>query len=295
MLIKKLGVRDRIALVLLALLASSVHADELRTLPAGSSQFTFSGWAGPDLEVRVYAPDTVKDTTPIVMVMHGASRTADNYFTHWQLQGQAHGFVVVVPEFNAVDFPGSWRYNLGHVFDKDTGRLRPESQWTFSAIEPLFDQITAALGTDQTAYTLYGHSAGAQFVHRFLYYKPDARVARAIAANAGWYTLPDFEVAYPYGLDGANIRDSVIREALGKDVILLLGDADIDTEQDNLRKTPEAQQQGPHRYARGATMYNVARSTAEHFGVKFNWRKVDVPGAAHSNAQMTPAAAGLVD
>lgn len=295
MLQKRMAVSEKFAWVLLVLLASSVHADGLRTLPAGSSQFTFSGWAGPHIEVRVYAPDTVTDSTPIVIVLHGASRTADNYFTHWQLQGQAHGFVVVVPEFNAVDFPGSWQYNLGHVFDKDSGQLRPESQWTFAAIEPLFDQITASLGTAQTAYTLYGHSAGAQFVHRYLYYKPDARVARAIAANAGWYTLPKFDVEYPYGLDGANIDESVIRDVLGKDVILLLGDADIDTEQANLRKSPEAQQQGPHRYARGAMMYDVAKSTAANIGAQFNWRKIDVPGAAHSNAQMTPAAAELVD
>ena len=40
---------------------------------------------------------------------------------------------------------------------------------------------------------IYGHSAGSQFVHRFLMTRPDAPVERAVAANAGWYTLPDDE------------------------------------------------------------------------------------------------------
>ena len=64
---------------------------------------------------------------------------------------------------------------------------------------------------------------------------------------------------------------------------------------DDLRKTPEAELQGKHRYDRGHTFYRVARAKAGELGVGFGWRLVEVPGAGHSNAEMTPAAALLVD
>ena len=45
-----------------------------------------------------------------------------------------------------------------------------------------FVTVKAATGNRSERYHLYGHSAGAQFVHRFLYFMPDARVAKAVAA-----------------------------------------------------------------------------------------------------------------
>jgi hypothetical protein len=131
-------------------------------------------------------------------------------------------------------------------------------------------------------------------VHRFLYYKPDARVSKAILANAGWYTMPDFGVDYPYGLSESGVDHDVLTGYFGRNVTVLLGDADIDTSDDDLRRTPEAELQGPHRLARGHTFFRVAKAKAKALGVDFNWRIRIVPGAEHSNAQMTPAAAKLV-
>ena len=150
------------------------------------------------------------------------------------------------------------------------------------------------LRSRQTGYTLFGHSAGSQFAHRFLYYVPDARVNRAILANAGWYTMPDFDVAYPYGLKDAGVPEEVLPGYLARDVVVLLGDADISRDDENLRKTPEADRQGHHRYERGHNFYLLAKTRAESLGVDFGWRLQEVPGAIHSNAGMTPAAAALV-
>jgi len=283
------------AVVLSLLLMQNGNATDPAHLPTGSSQFKFANWSGPSINVRTYVPETVTDSTPIVIVMHGGTRDVDRYFADWSAQGELNDFVVVVPEFTVDDFEGSARYNLGNAFNVKTGLRRPEKKWTFSAIEPLFDQVIASLDSMQTSYTLYGHSAGSQFVHRFLYYKPDARVKRAIAANAGWYTLPVYGVKYPYGLDGSGIKEPVLAGVFARDVVLLLGDADVDPKDDSLRQTEEAQRQGPHRYARGVMMYRVAKAKAEKMGVDFNWRLVEVHGAEHSNAQMAPAAAGFVD
>ena len=263
--------------------------------PGGDVKFDFEDWSGPSLPVRLFVPGAVDDDTPIVIVIHGASRDAERYYNDWRAEAEKHGLIVVVPYFSREDFPKSAHYNLGHVFDRETGAPRPAHSWTFAAIEPLFDAVVTQLGGAQTHYTLFGHSAGSQFLHRFLYYVPDARVKRAIAANAGWYTMPDFGVEYPYGLAGSGVAEDVLAGYFARDLIVLLGDADTVREDEDLRKTPEAELQGKHRYDRGHTFYRVARAKAEDIGSEFGWRLVEVPGATHSNAEMTPAAALLVD
>lgn len=261
----------------------------------GQSAFEFAGWQGPPINVRLFVPRSATPGTPIVIVMHGFSRDVERYFADWSALGEEHGFISVVPYFSEEDFPGAIEYNLGHVFDGDTGERRPEAEWTFSAIEPLFDRVVAMLGGKQTSYSLYGHSAGSQFVHRFLYYKPEARVARYLAANAGWYTLPDFDTKYPYGLDGAGIEEHALVSAFGKNVILLLGREDTDHNDPNLRKTPEAEEQGSNRFVRGLGMYDIARNNAEKLGTDFNWQQVIVDDAGHVNADMARAAALLIN
>jgi poly(3-hydroxybutyrate) depolymerase len=262
---------------------------------SGDVTFDFEGWPGPSLPVRLFVPKAVASDTPIVIVMHGASRDAERYYRDWRTEAEKHGFVVVVPYFSRADFPRSAHYNLGHVFEPGTGEQRPPISWTFAAIEPLFDAVVDKIGGQQTQYTLFGHSAGSQFLHRFLYFVPAARVKRAIAANAGWYTMPDFGVRYPYGLAESGVTDDVLAGYFARDLVVLLGDADTVREDDDLRKSPEAELQGPHRFDRGRTFYRVARARAEALGVDFNWRLQEVPGAGHSNAAMTPAAALLVD
>ena len=281
-----------VSILVVALVISVDYAD---ASPApGTHELVFSDWAGPEINVRVQVPQVFDAHTSIVLVMHGASRDMPRYFDDWSVQADAHGFIAVVPEFTATDFKGSARYNLGHVFDPDTGKRRDEATWTFATIEPLFDQIVAWAGGEQERYVLFGHSAGSQFAHRFLYYVRDARVSKVILANAGWYTMPDFGVDYPYGLSESGVDDDVLADYFGHDVTVLLGDADIDTVDEDLRQTPEAELQGPHRLDRGRTFFRVSSAKAKKLGVDFNWRIRIVPGAEHSNAQMTPAAAELV-
>lgn len=263
-------------------------------LAQGLTRFEFANWGGETIPVYSYVPSTIDPgKAPILFMMHGAKRGALRYLKEWIPYAQAQGFIVVAPLFTAESYPKSRGYNLGNVFEKGRKKPRKEAVWSFSAIEPLFDVVVGRLSSDQTTYTLYGHSAGSQFVHRFLFYKPNARVKRFIAANAGWYTLPNFAEKYPYGLKKSGVSEAALGTALAKDVVVILGDQDIDAAHKSLRRTPEAIRQGPHRFARGQSFFDVAKDQAEDMGVPFNWRIETVEGVAHSNGGMAKGAAEL--
>ena len=87
-------------------------------------------------------------------------------------------------------------YILGNVYDDD-GRRKVQEEWSFGVIERVFDCVKNALGLNAESYGFYGHSAGSQFVHRFLYFMPENRAHLIVAANAGWYTMPTFEQVFP--------------------------------------------------------------------------------------------------
>lgn len=264
-----------------------------RKLKPGIGDYSFSGWSGPPIQVFYAAPDSLGPDTPVVIVIHGAQRDADVYRDQWADLARTGGFVVLAPRFDKDSFPKESDFSQGGVLDKDD-KARPRSAWTFSAIEPLFDDYVHCNGSRQTAYRMYGHSGGSQFVHRFLFLTPEARAEKVVMANAGWYTLPDPAIAWPYGLKGLPAGAADPAAAFARDATVLLGEADIDPHHKSLRHSPEADAQGPFRFARGHTFFRSARDRAKALGVPFNWTLAYVPGADHQNKLMAPPAAAIL-
>jgi hypothetical protein len=112
-------------------------------------------------------------------------------------------------------------------------------------------------------------------------------VRYAIAANAGWYTLPDRDLNYSYGVKhpllGFTTRDLIAWTE--KKLILMRGTADISRE-GSLRKTPEADAQGQNRFERAGFMFEKVKA----LNPKTNWQLIDVPGVAHDKKKMALAA-----
>jgi hypothetical protein len=220
-------------------------------------------------------------------------RNASEYRDQWHELAKEHEFLLVVPEFSERHFPGTEGYNLGNVFDAK-GKLQPKAVWSFSAIEPIFDEVRRRYGMTARGFALYGHSAGAQFVHRFLYHEPHARVTRVAAANAGWYTMPVFNVEFPYGLRNSTVSSADLAAALQLPVTVLLGEEDIDPQHRSLNTDPEALLQGAHRFARGQAFFESAADASARLAVPFGWQLLTVPGADHDNRLMAPAAIPLL-
>jgi len=282
------SVSFRLAALLFVATAFAPLPVQAAKLAAGSGRVEITH-AGTTIPVWYYLPKNVRSDAPVLFVMHGVNRDADRYRNEWEPHAEKQGFILVCPQFSNAEFPGEESYNFGNILDKQR-RLRPRDQWSFRFLEPIFDQVKAASGNRSERYHLYGHSAGAQFVHRYLFFMPKSRVARAVAANAGVWTVPDSDVDFPYGLRGSGVDPATQRTLFGRPLVVLLGTADTDQTDVHLRRTPEAMVQGPHRYARGKYFFETARRESAELGVPLAWQLATAPDIGHSNKLMAPFA-----
>lgn len=264
--------------------AAAQGTDSSFAIPTGRASLVYSGWGGPDLSVETYRPENLPADAPIIFVMHGVNRNPDDYRDAWVDLADACGLAIIAPGFDQDGFPRSSGYNLGEPLPGT------DAVSAFDAIEPLFATMRAGLGSTRNGYSIFGHSAGAQFVHRFLMLTPDTHVEAAVVANAGWYTWPVMSAEWPYGFAGAprTPLDPGVIAALP--VTLLLGEADNDPNASNLRQTPEARAQGAHRFERGLNTATLVDRLAADAGLEHGWAVATVPGVAHDNTRMAPAA-----
>ncbi len=265
-------------------------------IASGSGGFSFvdqKGDPSKHITVYTYLPKGIKpDAARIVFVMHGHGKNARGYRDTWVEHADKYGFMVVAPLFD----PGQWAggdYSYASVMTKD-GKLRDASIWSFSVVDHLFEAIKDATGNQSPKYFIYGHSEGGQFVHRLVLFLPDARYAKAVAANPGWYTMPTFDVNFPYGLGGSPATEASLKKSLGREFVLMLGDRDADPNHAELRRTPEAMAQGVHRFERGQNYMKEARNRATELKCAFGWQVQVVPGAAHENSKMSRLAAAVL-
>lgn len=245
-----------------------------------------------------YVPQNATATTPIVLVFHGAERNALEYRNALVNKANALGFIAVVPEFSEVNFPDVNGYNLGNVYlDGDQpspATLYPESKWAFSLVEPIFSFVKNKTKNNSAKYHIIGHSAGAQFVHRFLFFKPSARFDRVIVSAAGWYTATSPNITFPYGFLGSPLANLNLEPLFQHKIIVQVGTSDNNPNASTLRHTPEADAQGLHRLARAQYFYNTAYVMADSLGLPFNWELRLIPGLNHDYVDAVGHAADLL-
>jgi hypothetical protein len=223
---------------------------------------------------RATAFDSVRG--PIWFIMHGAGRGAEGYLQAAAPVAERHAALAIAIEFS-----------------RDTYRMQEDYTLNvggYAEVERVFEAVRRLLGGRQQGYYLFGHSAGAQFVHRLITFVPEARVLGAVAANAGWYTLPVTHFDMPYGLRGSERID--VRRLFARPLTVLLGARDTATPDADrlLRGTRAAMAQGPTRLARGEHYFATARRAAATIGEPLKWRLAVVPRAAHEVTQVIASA-----
>ncbi|HHP7237976.1 hypothetical protein [Longibacter sp.] len=252
--------------------------------------------------VWYYRPPLVRDSLRLVMVLHGMGRNGEDYLDSWIRFADENQFLVVAPEFSdehIIGFVGSlseggfeYRYTTGNVvswFSRDL----PEKDWYFRSIEKLFGIFRRSDSRVMGRYVLFGHSAGGQFVHRMVLFNPGARFDLAIAANSGWYTLPDGEQNYPYGLSGAPKVQRRLDESLQRPLVVFLGSDDT-PDQGGFRTRSEAMKQGESRPQRGKHFFDFAQQVADRKELTLDWKIKYAEGIGHNYRDMAEASIPLI-
>jgi hypothetical protein len=277
-----------------AFAAGSIQDDG--AIPAGEGEFKLDVSRGP-LTVHTYRPGSFNKESPIWVVIHGARRDAADhivfdYYDVWKPLAEQYGALLLMPEFQEKQWPTSWQFQLGNVRTPSLEPI-PWEQTGFAVIEKAFQHAVAATGSSRQRFSLYGHGAGAQWVQRYVLHSAGRYLDRSVAANPGWYMLPDDEFEYPYGLKGAPIPRETLKQAFESNFQLLLGTADTGSG-GILRDNAQARAQGKNRHERGTFYYARAKSVAGSLGAHFAWRLHEVSGASHENEDMAPAAAKIL-
>jgi len=262
----------------------------------GTGSFEFvdaRGDPSKHMMVFTYLPRGVDPKTArIVFVMHGHGKNAEGYRDVWVEHADKYRFMVVTPLFDQAQWGGG-EYSYSSVEGRD-GDVHDPSLWSFNVIEHLFDAIKADTGNQSARYFIYGHSEGGQFVHRLVLMLPDARYEKAVAANAGWYTMPRFDVRFPFGLGNSPVSRESLRKSLGRNLVVLLGELDTDPNHKELNKSARAEAQGATRWDRGHAFVKTAELAAQELQTPLAWRLRTVPNEAHQNSRMSKAAAAVL-
>ena len=238
--------------------------------------------------VQTYKANCHRDG-PLVVVFHGSDHNPTLARDNAIPLAQAGCAVVVVPLFDEARFP-RWAYQFGGLGDpvEDNGRkhfrLKPRERRTGQLVLDLIEALRAEEGRPGMAYSLIGHSAGAQFLGRFAAFFPN-EARRIVLANPGSYVLPTWERKYPYGFGGLTVvTDSDRERYLGSPVVILLATRDI--KRDGLDKSSGAERQGSTRYERGRAAYQFGEVKAMADGLRFGWSLMEVPGLGHGSGRL---------
>jgi pimeloyl-ACP methyl ester carboxylesterase len=279
-----------LALSIVAMLGS-LSAAAATPVPSGRWSFVFTDAKGrPDRPIRVftYRAKQCDENCPIVIVLHGAKRDAYPYMKHWGAIADEHKLIVIGPQFEDRHWPKAAAYNEGDV------KAQPGREgWAFAAIERIFDEVRVG----QKDYVLFGHGAGAQLVQRMAIYRPDNRARVMIAANPGWYTMPEWrkdkvkqgdkEVEraikdpFPHSMIDSPAGEAEIRAGLQKRLVLVVNDKDPEpSDAEGLEKADLVKKQGDSRMDRAENFIKAATAASQELGVKLAWELMEAPDKA---------------
>lgn len=238
----------------------------------------------------------------ILFSMHGAERSGRTQRGVWRNLAEEYGFIVLCPEFLHKNGYPENGYQFGGVSVEKFGHeMQPDSLWTYKWIECLFDWFKAKTGNTARYYDMFGHSAGGQWVHRYLLATPESRCRRAVAANPGNYAWPDIDGIrtpegelcqhywWPFSINGTPFaNEDCLRTFFKRDLTILVGTLDTEAQykEEDTPANGWQRVQGISRYKRAFNFWEECKKVAEEKGMEFNIKVRDVPGAWHNSGRM---------
>jgi predicted esterase len=260
------------SIIFLCFLISCSTPEEVLETNLSTNTSTFIA-VNSQKNIPIYYHIPENTNTPIVIVFHGGGRNAKDYRNAMIAKADEYQFIVIVPEFSIENFPGGDGYNLGNVYDDgdnpSPNSLNPETEWAFSLVEPIFSFMKKELINTSEKHHIIGHSAGAQFAHRLVMFTPNASSDKIVVSAAGWYTVPDFTIDFPYGFQESILENSTLNTLFSKEVYIQVGELDNNPNDGGLRRNNFADAQGVNRFQRAYHFYNEAKELAAENKIPF--------------------------
>ncbi len=287
------------------------------TIEKGSGAFLIEGSQDKTIKVYYHKPKNFTQDAKVVLVIPGAGRNADSYRDTWIKASEKHNALILSPRYPEKDYDFGDYHLAGLVKDlnlegsidfvenTNLAQLSEEkvafvfnndsSSSLFNDFDRIFDLVKAELDLSVTTYDLFGHSAGGHILHRMALFQSGSKSDRILASNASFYTLPNFENSYPFGLKNTALSEEQLKLAFAKNLVVFLGEQDNENEtRGTFLRSTTADQQGLHRLARGTHFYETAKAKAQELNTEFNWQLKVVPDVGHNQEKMGTAAASFL-
>jgi pimeloyl-ACP methyl ester carboxylesterase len=268
---------------LIFLLAPYAGATEIK-------QTTYAYWDKPDVEIFYITPKKIDKDTQLLFIIHGNSRNAEDYISAWIPYISNKNIIVVAPQFNK----NSFRYFFLLESATSSGKINNNpDNYINKSISSFFNFFQSKFSLSTNKYKMFGHSAGAQFTHRYMLLSNDRRISNAVIANAGWYTFLNGN-NFPYGIKNSpiDISSDHIKWFMSNKTSLLIGNNDINLKSVNSSKG--AQRQGITRVDRAESYFNSLINISDNNNIPFRWSYKVVDKADHDYLKMTPVAAKIL-
>lgn len=148
-----------------------------------------------------YLPKNLSENSEVLVLVHGTpidltpEENAEFYITSWVGFAEEYNYLLIAPAFNQENFSSRYGDRAMGGYRGLFGREIGADEWVLQ----LVDSFKRNTGIPGGQFSLYGHSAGGQFVGRFLVTHPEV-VKSAVITSAATYPQPDKEVNWPFGL-----------------------------------------------------------------------------------------------
>lgn len=253
-------------------------------------QTTYAYWGKPDVELFYITPKKIDKDTKLLFVIHGNRRNAKDYISAWLPYVKNKNVILVAPRFDKRNF----RYFFLLESANPSGVINIDSNdYINTSISSFFNFFKSKFSLSTNKYMMFGHSAGAQFVHRYMLFGNDQRISNTVIANAGWYTFLN-GANFPYGINNSpiDISETNLRWFMSNRSSLLIGSNDISLE--NVNSSKGARNQGGTRVDRANNYFNVLIDIAEKENIPLRWTYKVIDGVGHDYKEMTAEAANIL-
>jgi pimeloyl-ACP methyl ester carboxylesterase len=254
------------------------------------NQITYAYWDKPDVEMFYITPKKIDKDTQLLFVIHGNRRNAEDYISAWIPYVSNKNIIVVAPQFDKNNF----RYFFLLESATSSGAINNNpDDYINKSISSFFDFFQSKFSLSTNKYKMFGHSAGAQFTHRYMLLSNDKRISNAVIANAGWYTFLNGN-NFPYGIKNTpiDISSEHIRWFMSNKSSLLIGGNDINLK--SVNSSEGAQKQGISRFDRASSFFESLVDISDNNNIPFRWGYKVVDNAGHNYLKMTPVAAKIL-